>query len=83
MMEEDTQEPRKNLGNAEDLVKEFKEEYDEIERVRKRKNNKEDRKGKLPGRYTVKMLYRWNDKRFDEEYQEKIEEKRKEKTRKD
>jgi len=29
------------------LVKEFEEEYYEIERVRKRRNDKEDRKGKL------------------------------------
>jgi len=57
MVEEDTWEPRENLGNMEDLVQEFKEEYGEIRRLRKRKNNKEDRKGELPGRYTANMLY--------------------------
>jgi len=55
--EEDTWEPRENLGNAEDLVKEFKEEYGEIGRTRKRRNWKEDRRGELLGRYTVKILY--------------------------
>jgi len=55
--EEDTWKPRENLGNAEDLVKEFEEEYGEIGRVKKRRNNKEDRKGELPGRYMAKMLY--------------------------
>ena len=36
--------------------------------MKKRRNNKEDKKGKLPNRYTAKMLYEWNDKRFNEEY---------------
>jgi len=58
MVEEDTWEPRENLGNTEDLVQEFEEEYSKIRRLRKRKNNKEDRKGELPGRYMAKMLYR-------------------------
>jgi len=68
MVEEDTWEPRENLGNAEDLVKEFKEEYGKIGRVKKRRNRKEDGKGELLGRYMAKMLYGWDDKRFDKEY---------------
>jgi len=40
------------------LVKEFKEEYSEIGRVKKRENDKEDKKRELPGRYMAKMLYR-------------------------
>jgi len=66
--EEDTWEPRENLGNVEDLVKEFKEVYGEIGRVKKRRNRKENRKGELLGRYTAKMLYGWDNKRFNEEY---------------
>jgi len=73
MAEKDTWEPKENLGNTEDLVKECKEEYSEIGRVRKRKNSKEDKKGELPGRYTAKMLYGWDDKRFDEEYWGRLE----------
>ena len=61
-------EPRENLGNMKDLVKEFKEEYNKIGRTKKRRNRKKDRKGELLGRYTAKMLYVWDDKRFDEEY---------------
>jgi len=53
---------------VEDLVKEFKEEYSEIGRVRKRRNNKEEGIRELPGRYTAKTLYGWNDKKFDKEY---------------
>jgi len=56
------------LGNAKDLVKEFEEEYGEIGRVRKRRNRKEDRREELLGRYMAKILYGWDDKRFDEEY---------------
>jgi len=55
MAEEDTWEPRENLGNTKDLVKEFKEEYGEIRRVRKRRN--ENRKEELSDRYMAKMLY--------------------------
>jgi len=73
MAEENIWEPRENLGNTEDLVKEFEEVYGKIRRVKKRRNRKEDRKGELPGRYTAKMLYRWDDKRFDEEYWGQLE----------
>jgi len=66
--EEDTWELKENLGNAEDLVKEFKEEYGEIGRLRERRNSKENKKRELLGRYMAKMLYKWDDKRFNEEY---------------
>jgi len=73
MAEEDTWEPRENLGNVEDLVKEFEKEYGKIKRVRKRKNEKEDRRGELLGRYMAKMLYGWDDKRFNKEYWGQLE----------
>jgi len=56
-VEDDTWEPRENLGNVEDLVKEFEKEYGKIGRVKKRRNRKEDRKGELLSRYMTKMLY--------------------------
>ena len=31
------------------------------------------RRGKLLGKYTVKMLYGWNDRKFKEEYLRKME----------
>jgi len=43
-----------------------------LDRVRKRRNSREDRKGELLGRYTAKMLYRWNNKKFNEEYWEQL-----------
>jgi len=72
-VEEDTWKPKENLGNAEDLVKEFEEVYDEIGRVKKRRNGREDRKGELLGRYTAKILYGWDNKRFNEEYWGQLE----------
>ena len=34
---------------------------------------KEFKRGKLPERYIAKLLYEWNDKKFDEEYLKKLE----------
>ena len=33
----------------------------------------EFRRGELPRRYTVKLLYGWDDKKFDEEYLKKLQ----------
>ena len=34
---------------------------------------KDFRKEKLPGKYMAKMLYGWNDKKFEKEYLKKLE----------
>jgi len=34
---------------------------------------KDFRRGELPGKYTVKMLYEWDDGKFEEEYLRKLE----------
>ena len=34
---------------------------------------KDFRRGKLPGKFTVKMLYRWDNGKFEEEYLRKLE----------
>ena len=50
------------------MVDRFEKEYrEEVKRIKKR-NLKKDCKGELPGRYIVKTLYRWDNKRFDQEY---------------
>jgi len=67
-VEEDTWEPRENLGNARDLVERFEEEYREESRQTRKKDCREFYRGELPGRYIAKTLYRWDDKRFDQEY---------------
>jgi len=33
----------------------------------------EFKREELPGRYTVKLLYGWNNKKFDEEHLKKLE----------
>jgi len=73
MVEEDTWKPRKNLENIQELVDRFKEEYRKETRRIKKRNLKEDYKGELPGRYTEKLLYRWDDRKFDREYWRRLE----------
>ena len=34
---------------------------------------KDFKRGELPGKYMAKMLYRWNDRKFEEEYLRKLE----------
>jgi len=68
IVEEDTWKLRENLENIQELVDRFKEEYREEARRIKKRNLKEDHKGELPGRYTAKLLYRWDDRKFDREY---------------
>ena len=60
------------MRNVQDLVDKFEEEYRGVRQIKK-KNSREDYEGELPGRYTTKMLYRWNNKRFDREYWGRIE----------
>ena len=51
-----TWEPRKNLGNIQELVNQFK--YDKgVEQIKK-KNIRENEKGELPRKYMVKILYK-------------------------
>ena len=72
MVEENTWEPKKNLGNIKELVKEFEEEYSG-NIGQSKKITEEKIRGELPGRYMAKMLYRQNNKRFDQEYQGQLE----------
>ena len=56
------------MGNTQNLVDGLEEEYREGVRQIKKRNIKEDCKGELPERYIAKILYRWDNKRFDREY---------------
>ena len=74
--ESDTWEKRKDLGNARELVDDFEERLGTGVRrqVGERKAEREEyRKMELPGKYTAKLLYGWDDKKFEEEYLEKLE----------
>jgi len=54
---------------------------EEIQRIQVKKGKEmklnleveEFKRGKLLGRYTVKLLYGWDDKKFKEEYLKKLE----------
>jgi len=56
----------------------FKEEIQKI-KIKKEKEMKlnpevkEFKRGELPGRYMAKLLYGWDDKKFNEEYLKKLE----------
>jgi len=58
------------LENVKKAIEEFKKEYwQDMEDVRKQEREEGTfRKGELPGRFTVKKLFGWSDKRYNEEY---------------
>ena len=69
--EGDTWERRENLKNAKELIEEF--ERGEIV-VRQQVGEEEEYKRmELPGRFTAKVLYGWDDQKFEEEYLNKLE----------
>ena len=81
--EENTWEGLENLKNAGEKIEEFEKGRfeEEIRRIRMKKEKEiklnpeaeEFKRGELPGRYTVKLLYEWDDKKFDKEYLKKLE----------
>jgi len=81
--EENTWEGLENLKNAGRKIEEFEKGRfeEEIRRIRVKKGKEvklnpkaeEFRREELPGRYTAKLLYGWDDKKFDEEYLKKLE----------
>jgi len=73
---EDTWERKENLKNVEELIEEFKERMNVEVRRQEKINMAEERdfrRGELPGKFTVKMLYGWDDGKFEEEYLRKLE----------
>jgi len=67
------------MGKVEEFEKKrFEEEIWRI-RIKKEKEMKlnleaeEFKRGELPRKYTAKLLYGWDDKKFDEEYLKKLE----------
>jgi len=74
--EGDTWERKEDLKNAGEALKEFKERMN-IEVRRQEKINiaeeRDFRRGELPGKFTAKMLYGWDDGKFEEEYLRKLE----------
>ena len=75
MAESNTQEGRENLKNAKEAIEEFKKKYqrDMEDVVWQECEETTFKHGELPGKFTVKMLYRWSDKRYDQEYWGRLE----------
>jgi len=68
--EADTWEDQGNLKNAGKLVKEFEREYGEgDEKVRRQEQIEEEKEFDrgLPGRYTVKLIYGWGNRKYKRE----------------
>ena len=70
-MEGDTWEKRENLKNAKELIEEF--EQGKVV-IRQQEGEEEEYKRiELPGKFTAKVLYGWDDQKFEEEYLNKLE----------
>jgi len=76
MAEYDTWEREEDLGNVRETVEEFERRMSaEVRRQGKlnRMEEKDFRRGELLGKYIVKMLYGWDDGKFEKEYLRKLE----------
>ena len=76
MVEHDSQKKKEDLENIKKLVAEFKRRINT--EVRKKEKlywaeEKDFRRGELPEKYTVKILYKQEDGKFEEEYLRKLE----------
>ena len=76
MAEHNTQERKKDLGNAREVLEEFEGRMNaEVRRQEKLDmvEEKDFRREELLGKFTAKMLYRWDNGKFKEEYLRKLE----------
>jgi len=74
--EHDTWEKRENLGNTKEVLEEFEGRMNVEVRRQERIDMAEERdfrREELLGRFIAKMLYRWDDGKFEEEYLRKLE----------
>jgi len=76
MAEHNTWEKKEDLENAREVLEEFERGMNtEVRRQEKLDiaEKKDFRRGELLGKFTAKMLYRWNDGKFEEKYLRKLE----------
>ena len=76
MAEGDIWERKENLKNAEELIEEFEGRMNvEVRRQEKidMAEERDFRRGELPGKFMAKMLYGWDNKKFEDEYLKKLE----------
>jgi len=75
-VEHDSWEKEEDLENTKELVAEFERRMNlEVRRQEKLDiaEEKDFRREELPGKYIARMLYRWNDGKFENEYLKKLE----------
>ena len=76
MAEHDTWEKKENLGNTEKVLEEFERRMNaEVRRQEKidTAEKRDFRREKLLGKFTAKILYEWDDGKFEKEYLRKLE----------
>ena len=76
MVEHNTWKRKEDLGNAREVLEEFEGRMNtEIRRQEKLDmvEEKDFRKEELLVKFTAKILYGWNDRKFEEEYLRKLE----------
>jgi len=76
MVEHDIWEGKEDLGNAREVLEEFERRMNvEVRRQEKldMAEKKDFRREKLPVKFMAKILYRWDDEKFEEEYLRKLE----------
>ena len=76
MAEHNIWEREENLENAREAMEKFEGRMSaEVRRQEKldMMEEKNFRRGELPGKYIAKMLYGWDDRKFEEEYLRKLE----------
>ena len=71
--EEDTWEKEGNLGNAQEAIRDYEREYEKTARRIRKEEDGVYHRDELPGRYTAKALYGWDDGKFEREYLKKLE----------
>jgi len=74
--EHDTWERKEDLGNVEEALEEFKGRMSAEVRRQERidiAEKRDFRRKELPGKFTARMLYGWDDGKFKEEYLKKLE----------
>jgi len=76
MAEHNTWEREEDLGNARKAMEKFEGRISAKVRRQEKLDIMEEknfRREELPGKYMAKMLYGWNDGKFEEEYPRKLE----------
>jgi len=71
--EEDTWKKEGNLGNVRETVEDYERKYKKTTRRIREEEDGAYNRSELPGRYTAKMLYGWDNGRFEREYLKKLE----------